>query len=135
MALIGAARSETLGFQDRVRAVRLSSESAQRHPRYAHFEAQDWRRVERILDRGEWIEQPDGRRLLWIAEDRKPSSTSRSWAATGRSGRRTPTGTIPSRPVTPSTKRVLPRVTCAVSQLGSHLPRSPKPNSVVSLDR
>ena len=72
VALIGAARSETLGFQDRVRAVRLSSESVQRHPRYAHFEAQDWRRVERILDRGEWIEQPDGRRLLWIAEDRKP---------------------------------------------------------------
>ena len=72
VALIGAARSETLGFQDRVRAVRLSSESVQRHPRYAHFEAQDWRRVEGILDRGEWIEQPDGRRLLWIAEDRKP---------------------------------------------------------------
>ena len=46
--------------------------SVQRHPPYAHFEAQDWRRVERILDRGEWIEQPDGRRLLWIVEDRKP---------------------------------------------------------------
>ncbi len=28
--------------------------------------------MERVLDRGEWIEQPDGRRLLWIAEDRKP---------------------------------------------------------------
>ena len=28
--------------------------------------------MERILDRSEWIEQPDGRRLLWIAEDRKP---------------------------------------------------------------
>ena len=75
VALIGAQRSEALGFQDRVRAVRLSSESVERHPRYAAFETADWQRVQRILDRGEWIEQPARHRLLWLDEDGKP------WAA------------------------------------------------------
>ena len=36
------------------------------------FEPEDWRRTQRILDQGKWLEQPDGRRLLWIAEDGKP---------------------------------------------------------------
>ena len=36
---------------------------------------EDWQRVQRILDRGEWLERPRGRRLLWVAEASKP------WAA------------------------------------------------------
>ena len=31
-----------------------------------------WQRVQRLLDQGEWIEQPDRHRLLWIDEDGKP---------------------------------------------------------------
>ena len=38
VALIGTARSNTLGFQERMRAIRLSSESVEQHqPRYADF--------------------------------------------------------------------------------------------------
>ena len=48
----------------------------ERHqPRYADFGTEDWRRVSAILDRGEWIDQPDGHRILWIDEAGKP------WAA------------------------------------------------------
>ena len=72
VALIGAARSRTLGFQDRVRAVRLSSESVETHPRYTGFRAEDWRRVQRILDQGAWIEQGEAHRLLWIDAAGKP---------------------------------------------------------------
>ena len=75
VALISAARSEALGFQDRVRALRLSSESVETHPRYAGFGTEDWRRVQTILDQGEWIGQGEVHRLLWIDEAGKP------WAA------------------------------------------------------
>ena len=71
LGMIGAARSKTLGFQDRVRAVRLSSESVSTHPRYSGFGGEDWRRVQRILDQGEWVAE-EGQRLLWIAEAGKP---------------------------------------------------------------
>ena len=67
VALIGAARSRALGFQDRVRAVRLSSERVEQHQsRYAGFEGQDWQRVQRILDQGEWVARASEHRLLWI---------------------------------------------------------------------
>ena len=58
-----------------MRAVRLSSESVSTHPRYAGFGGEDWRRVQRILDEGEWIGQGEVHRLLWIDEAGKP------WAA------------------------------------------------------
>ena len=72
VALIGSVRSKTLGFQDRVRALRLSSESVERHPRFSGFGTEDWRRVQRILDQGEWIAEGRVHRLLWIAEAGKP---------------------------------------------------------------
>ena len=72
VALIGAARSRTLGFQDRVRAVRLSSESVETHPRYAGFATEDWRRVQRILEQGEWLARGARQRLLWRDEAGKP---------------------------------------------------------------
>ena len=91
----------------RVKELGLSSESVQRHPPYAHFEAQDWRRVERILDRGEWIDQPDGRRLrfplghggsadawpAWRAAARRTEAV----AGTPRRRRRSPTRGWPTR--------------------------------------
>ena len=72
VALIGSDRSRTLGFQDRVRAVRLSSESVETHPRFSGFGAADWRRVQRILDQGAWIEQGEAHRLLWVDAAGKP---------------------------------------------------------------
>ena len=64
VALIGSDRSRTLGFQDRVRAVRLSSGSVETHPRYPDFGTEDWQRVQRILDEGEWVARASEHRLL-----------------------------------------------------------------------
>ncbi len=73
VALIGSDRSRTLGFQDRVRAVRLSSESVARHqPRYAGFGTENWQRVQQLLDQGEWISRGRTHRLLWLDEGGNP---------------------------------------------------------------
>ena len=61
-----AAHSRALGFQDRVRAVRMSSESVERHPSFARIGIKDWQRVQRILDQGEWLARASEHRLLWI---------------------------------------------------------------------
>ena len=65
-------RGAALGFTDRLRAVRLSADTVATHPRFADFAADDWRRVQRIVDAGEWIERPDNHRLMWVEEDGKP---------------------------------------------------------------
>ena len=67
----------------------------------------DWKLTRNHSERasGTFDTQAEAIQRAKTSRGRRPS-TSRSWAATGRSGRRTPTGTIPSRPVTPSTKRV-----------------------------
>ena len=85
VALIGAQRSEALGFQDRVRAVRLPSESVERHPRYAAFETEDGQRVQRILDRGEWIEQRS--LAIVFSGSMRTASPGPQWSSSPRTAR------------------------------------------------
>ena len=74
--MVDRARSRALGWGAAQRAVRLSSETVQGHwERFADFGTDDWRRIQRIVDQGEWIVERGEHRLFWIDEDGKP------WAA------------------------------------------------------
>ena len=56
--------------------VRLSSESVVSHrKRFQGFSGEDWQRVQRIMDKGEWRKRSDTHRTLWIDDDGK------SWLA------------------------------------------------------
>ncbi len=72
VAMMDPERGAALGFTDRLRAVRLSAATVRTHPRFADFAADDWRRVQRIVDAGEWIESGSNHRLIWTEEDGKP---------------------------------------------------------------
>ncbi len=72
VALASAARVEALGLGARARAVHLSGDTVRGHDRFAKFKAEDWLRVQRIVDEGAWIESGTNHRLMWIEESGKP---------------------------------------------------------------
>lgn len=75
VAVLGADRAHLLGLAGRAAgeiALRLSSGTVATHPRFAGFDDEDWRRVQRIADEGEWAERGSRHRLMWIEEDGKP---------------------------------------------------------------
>ena len=75
VAVLGADRARLLGLAERAGgeiALRLSSGTVATHPRFAGFGAEDWRRVQRIADEGEWAARGSAHRLMWIEEDGKP---------------------------------------------------------------
>ena len=72
VALASAAHVEALGLGARARAVHLSGDTVRGHDRFADFEAEDWRRVQRIVDDGEWVARRTNHRLVWIEESGEP---------------------------------------------------------------
>ena len=65
-------RQVGLGPGDRDHAVHLSAETVATHPRFAGFSAEDWQRVQRIIDRGEWVASGTTHRLFWLEDAGKP---------------------------------------------------------------
>ena len=49
-----------------------SAETVATHPRFAGFSAEDRQRVQRIIDRGEWIASGTTHRLFWLEDAGKP---------------------------------------------------------------
>ena len=73
VGLVAAGRSGALGWGARRRNVLLSGDTVRKHrERFSRFEPDDWRRIQRIVDAGEWIERDGERRLLWLYEAGKP---------------------------------------------------------------
>ena len=75
VAVLGADRARLLGLAGRAAgaiALRLSAGTVATHPRFAGFGTEDWRRVQRIADEGEWAKRGSRHRLMWIEEDGKP---------------------------------------------------------------
>ena len=69
----GAGRRIGLGGDDGDRAVYLSADTVARHlPRFSDLDADDWLRVQRIVDEGEWNTGGPEKRLLWIEDNDKP---------------------------------------------------------------
>ena len=65
------------------RAVHLSAETVATHPRFAGFDAEDWRRVQRIVDEGAWTARGTTHRLLWLEDAGKPWLTVLKRTASG----------------------------------------------------
>ena len=73
VAAINRQRIKDLGLPEQARIVRLSSESVVSHrKRFQDFTGEDWRRVQRIMDKGEWRQDGVNHRALWIDDDGKP---------------------------------------------------------------
>ena len=73
VAAINQQRIKNLGLPEEARIVRLSSESVVSHrKRFEGFSGEDWQRVQRIADKGEWLKQGDTHRALWLDDDGKP---------------------------------------------------------------
>ena len=72
MAVADADRARTLGFDDAANVVLLSAATVATHPRFANFTVEDWLRIQRIVDDGDWRAGGANHRLLWIDEDGKP---------------------------------------------------------------
>lgn len=75
VALIGRTRAKALGLEGRSHAVRLSAQTVRTHPRFAEFTASDWRRVQRLVDRGNVVRSRPRHRLVWTEEN------DRAWVA------------------------------------------------------
>lgn len=76
-------RQVDLDAGDRDRAVHLSAETVAAHPRFAAFSANGWRRVQRIVDEGEWAARGATHRLLWLEDAGKPWLTVLKRTASG----------------------------------------------------
>ena len=73
VAAINRQRIKDLGLPEQARIVRLSSESVVSHrKRFQGFSGEDWQRVQKIVDKGEWLKRSDTHRLLWMDDDGKP---------------------------------------------------------------
>lgn len=85
VAIASADRLRQVGFGkgDRDRAVHLSAQTVETHPRFAAFEADDWRRVQHIVDQGEWAARGATHRLLWLEDAGKPWLTVLKRTASG----------------------------------------------------
>lgn len=76
-------RQVGLGAGDRDRAVHLSAETIAAHSRFATFNVNDWQRVQRIVDEGEWAARGATHRLLWLEDAGKPWLTVLKRTASG----------------------------------------------------
>ena len=66
-------RQVGLGEGDQDRAIHLSADTVARHlHRFSDFDADDWLRVQRIVDEGEWNAGGPKHRLFWIKDNGKP---------------------------------------------------------------
>ena len=85
VAIAAADRLRQVGFGagDRDRAIHLSAETVAAHPRFATFNANDWQRVQRIVDEGEWAARGATHRLLWLEDAGKPWLTVLKRTASG----------------------------------------------------
>lgn len=72
MAIANADRARTLGFGDAASVVLLSAATVATYPRFANFKAEDWLRIQRIVDDGDWKARGANHRSLWIVDDGKP---------------------------------------------------------------
>ena len=62
---------------------RGQAETVATHPRFAGFDAEDWRRVQRIVDEGAWTARGTTHRLLWLEDAGKPWLTVLKHTASG----------------------------------------------------
>ena len=73
VATLQPGRIKELGLPAQARAVRLSSASVESHrERFAGFAAQDWARVQRMIDDGRWVEDKRNHRTLRLNDGGKP---------------------------------------------------------------
>ena len=73
VAIAARLRQIGLGGDDGDRAVYLSADTVARHlHRFSDLDADDWLRVQRIVDEGEWNTGGPEKRLLWIEDNDKP---------------------------------------------------------------
>ena len=72
MAIADADRVRTLGFDAAASVVLLSAATVATHPRFANFTVQDWLRIQRIVDGGDWRAGGANHRPPWIDDDGKP---------------------------------------------------------------
>ena len=69
VAAVSAQRAKYMGLSGQAGILRLSSESvdkARHRKRFADFSTEDWNRVQRLVDDGEWFENRPQARALWM---------------------------------------------------------------------
>ena len=72
VAAVSEQRAKYMGLPEQSGILRLSSESvdkARHRKRFAGFSTEDWNRVQRLMDDGEWFENRPRHRALWMEDE------------------------------------------------------------------
>ncbi len=72
VAIVDKNRLKQLGLGHTARTVHLSHATVRTHPRFADLTRQDWLRVQKIVDQGQWAKHGTHHRLLWSTDNNKP---------------------------------------------------------------